>query len=413
MAVASNEFRNKLLRQQTAENGKELVKTLIKARDRVEDKIVKAARQRKFGQVKSLRTGLYKDLSQEYLRLQGNLDGWTKDSILNTSKPYHKLAAADLLAKDSIRAQSFTQFSSKHMEEYFELVHPFNAEKLAAVNVHMNPQITRMLDSDVRQIRSAVIDVFREAQVAALTSEERFKLLRDSVMGVGEKPASWAFIDASGKKWKPNNYFDMLNRTVTANIARTSYNDSLIDEGRDLVQIIGGLSANSHPACVAWVGKVVSLTGATPGYQPISKYIEAGGFHPNCVHTTVYVSQEFEPNQKLLEEQKGEPAPKVSEPKPKAKQSISNPPQPRRKKRKVESAEDAQRRLDKLKADNREATTRLAKMKESNRKKALELARIEQQKRIAAMQKQIDDLDAETKRIDKELSKEDRRSPHP
>jgi len=152
--------------------------------------------------------------------------------------------------------------------------------------------------------------------VAGLTADERYRLLQGRVLDVAEKPNSWAFIDASGAKWKPGNYFSLLNRTVSANVARESYQDTLIDEGRDLVQIIGGLSSNSHEACVAWDGRIVSLTGNTPGFPLLSDYTSVGGFHPNCVHTTVYMSDSFKPHQKIIEEQINTPEPSVTGSKP-------------------------------------------------------------------------------------------------
>jgi len=125
-------------------------------------------------------------------------------------------------------------------------------------------------------------------------------------MDLAENPKSWQFIDRSGRKWKKNNYFDMLNRTVTANVARDTYHDALADENRDLVQIIGGTSADSNEACIKFDGKIVSMTGATSGFPTLGEYISEGGFHPNCVHSTAYISKTFGPHQKLIEEQTGE-----------------------------------------------------------------------------------------------------------
>ena len=296
--------RNQLLENQIARNRADMIDTLRKARRRVEMQIVEAARNERFSTVRRIRDGIYKDIGAEYVRLQGDLDVWTNESILRTSRAYYSLAAADLMATDGDRLSSnFTVFSAKHNEEYFSRVHPFNAEKLAAVNVHLNPQLVKMAEADVRALRSATVDAMREAHIAGMTPSERAKLLRSKVMDYADNPKSWAFIDKSGRKWKANNYFDMLNRTVTANVARDAYDDALIDEQRDLVMIIGGTSADSNEACIKFDGKIVSLTGQTSGFPTLAEYISEGGFHPNCVHSTAYISKTFGPHQKAIEEQ--------------------------------------------------------------------------------------------------------------
>jgi hypothetical protein len=305
MAYLNRKQRNQLLQNQIDENRVGMLKALKDGRRRVEMRIIEAARNERFATVRRIRDGIYKDISEEYKRLQGDLDEWSQDSILRTSKVYHGLAAADLLATDEDRlASSFAKFSAKHNEEYFAKIHPFNAEKLAAVNVHLNPQLVRMAETDVRALRTATVDALREAHIAGMTPQERAKLLRGKVMDYADNPASWKFIDRSGKRWKKNNYFDMLNRTVTANVARDTYHDALADEQRDLVVLLGGTSAESHPACEKFNGKVLSLTGQTPGFPTLDEYIGEGGFHPNCVHSTAYISPDFGPHKKMIEEQK-------------------------------------------------------------------------------------------------------------
>ena len=302
--------RESLLLRQTTSNRVALVEALLKARKHIESAIMRAAKDKRFATVRRIREGVYKDIQTEYVALQGNLDRWTRGSIRKTSKEFHGLAAEDLLLTEADKKViSFTKFSKASMDGYFARIHPFNADRLAAVNVQMNPHLTRMLDTDVRALQNAVVDVFRETKVAGLTSVERWNMLQARVLEYADNPTSWKFISRDGRKWKRGNYFNMLNRSVSAQVARDSYNDTLISENRDLVQIIGGLSSNSHEACRRWVGRVVSLTGATPGYPPLSQYISEGGFHPNCVHTTVYMSPEFEATAKVLDEQKGEPAP--------------------------------------------------------------------------------------------------------
>jgi len=319
-APSKNEVlrRERLLRRVTAQNQDDIVGALLKGRENVENSMIKAARNQRFGTSKAIRDGVYVNLRDQYMQLQGDMDTWTDKSIENTGKEFHHLVVEDL-ATDGIKAQSFTQFKDNHFREYFERVHPMNADRLAFTNVNMNKQLSGMLDSDIAQMQQKTVEVFRRAQVEGLTSSERFKLLRGSLLDVADNPKSWQFIASDGKKWANNNYFSMLNRTISANVARDSYNDELTDQGLDLVQIIGGISSNSAKACIAYAGRIVSLTGATSGYPTLADYEGAGGFHPNCVHFTAYVSEFTKKGLSLLEEQKGEPKPVVEQPKSKRK----------------------------------------------------------------------------------------------
>jgi len=308
--LATISKREKLLAVNTRENTKDLVKYLAAGKERVAYQVEKAARNKRFATSRRIRDGLYLQLSREYDRIQNDLDGWTKTSIRRTSKDWHGLAGADLIATtEDARVAAFTEFSRKHIDDYFARIHPFNADKLAAKNVHLNPQLTRMLESDVRQLRGVVVDVMRQGEVEGLTVADRAKLMQTRTGAASGALNSWAFIDAANRRWKAGNYFAMLSRTVTANVARDSYHDALADEGRDLVQIIGGVSIRSHPACATWAGRVVSLTGATDGFPMLDEYIADGGFHPNCVHVTRYISEDFAPHKKIVDAQRGLAAP--------------------------------------------------------------------------------------------------------
>ncbi len=322
--------RNAKLLRQTTHNRVALVDALLKSRTHIENAILKAAKDKRFATVRRIREGVYKDIQAEYVAMQGNLDKWNNAAVKDTAKVYHGLAAADLLLTDKDKSViGFTRFSKRHMEDYFERISPFNADKLAAVNVSLNPQLTKMATQDVKALQNAVVDVFRETKVAGLTSAERWTMLQTKVLDYADNPDSWKFIDKAGRKWKRGSYFNMLNRTVSAQVANESYNDTLTDEGRDLVQIQGGLSSNSRDACVKWVGRVVSLTGVTAGYPTLQDYIDDGGFHPNCVHYTVYMSDQFEKSKAIIDEQKGVPAPTVKKSRSKPVVKMKNADKPK------------------------------------------------------------------------------------
>ena len=322
--------RNAKLLRQTTHNRVALVDALLKSRTHIENAMLRAAKDKRFATVRRIREGVYKDIQAEYVSMQGDLDKWNNAAVKGTAKMYHGLAAADLLLTDKDKSViGFTKFSRKHMDDYFERISPFNASKLAAVNVGLNPQLNRMAQTDIRALQNAVVDAFRESKVAGLTSVERWNMIQGNILKYADNPESWKFIDKAGRKWRRGNYFNMVNRTVSARVASDAYNDTLTDEGRDLVQIQGGLSSNSRDACVKWVGRIVSLTGATSGYPTLQEYIDDGGFGPNCVHYTVYMSDQFEASRKVIEEQKGRPSPAVTHPRTKPVIKMKNADKPK------------------------------------------------------------------------------------
>jgi len=310
---------------------------LLKSRKRVEDAIVKAARDKRFGTSANIRDAVYVNLKNEYVKNQGDLDTWTKRSIENTGKDSYLLVNKDL-AEVGAKTASFVKFKEDHFKEYFERVHPLNAKRMAATNVELNSKLNNMLGMDIREMQNATVNVFRQARVEGMTAVERYKLLQGNLLSIADNPESWKFIASNGAKWQPNNYFMMLNRTISANVARDTYNDGLTEEGHDLVKIGGGgLSTNSAAACIAYKGKVVSLTGKTPGFPTLQDYIDAGGFHVNCVHYTVAVFQESKRGAKLIEEQKDQPAPEVKQPEKRAKTSAKKAYSPPKTAKKVEA----------------------------------------------------------------------------
>jgi hypothetical protein len=285
-----------------------MVDTLLEARKHIERRLLKAATDKRFATVRRIREGIYKDIQAEYVALNGDLAKWTDESILATSKEYHALAAKDLLLTDDDKSViSFTKFSKKHTDDYFARISPFTAAENVAINAHLGS----MASTDIRAMQTAFTEAFREAQVAGMTSAERWTLMQSKLLKYADDPDTWQFIDRAGRKWKRGNYFNMVNRTVSAQVSRDAYNDTLTDEGRDLVQIIGPLSSNSHDACIKWVGRVVSLTGNTSGFPTLQDYVDDGGFHPNCVHSTVYISDKVEKTAQIIDEQRGTPAPNV------------------------------------------------------------------------------------------------------
>ena len=91
------------------------------------------------------------------------------------------------------------------------------------------------------------------------------------------------FKDRAGHQWNMRTYSKMVARTTTMECMLEGTKNRLIEHGYDLVQV----SKHYRPCdkCAPWEGRILSLTGRTPGYPTLEEAKVAGLFHPHCRHT--------------------------------------------------------------------------------------------------------------------------------
>ena len=285
--------RRQVLLAQERVGAEAMRKVILKARNRMERKIVAAVRDQRFASAATLRDTLYADLRKEYIRFGGELDDFTSSRVKATAKEWRRMAIDDL--PPGQYNQRWKQFSRKYVDDMTRIVSPKTGKHLAAVNGRLGG----MLEQDIRTLRKAVIDVNRQAALTGMTARE----IQKEVMGtVLSKSNTWAFIDQSGRKWKAGNYFNMQNRTLHATVARETTVNVMNEAGVDLAIIEGGVVGDSHPGCVAWAGRIVSVSGTSTEYPALDDAIADGLYHPNCRHYLAYVSASTDDLKKQAEE---------------------------------------------------------------------------------------------------------------
>ncbi len=92
------------------------------------------------------------------------------------------------------------------------------------------------------------------------------------------------FKDAAGREWNMRSYTEMVARTTTREVMINGTANRLLEHGQDLAEITGGSAKNTCEICKGWTGRIVSLTGKTPGYPTLDDARAAGLFHPRCTH---------------------------------------------------------------------------------------------------------------------------------
>jgi len=272
--------RQPILDGQILANAEALRRVLLGARDRIEKQILRATQKGNIASAAWLRDNLYQDLKGQYLVLQGDLDGWAATSVENGARTWVGLAATDAGTKPKT---AWNRFSTDYLNLMIQQYTPSTMGGLAAVGAgDLAPALGGMLKRDIDILRQVVMDTTRLQAATGMTAKEWRRTVQAEVME--QTGDAWNFIDKSGKTWTANNYFNMLNRTLSANTARDSYLSSMAEDGYDLATIEGGIPPNCCPFCLKWVGKIVSVSGTSKKYPSLEEAKKGRVFHPRCRH---------------------------------------------------------------------------------------------------------------------------------
>ena len=98
-----------------------------------------------------------------------------------------------------------------------------------------------------------------------------------------QKQGIQSFTDKLGRNWNLETYTNMCVRTASMEALNMGTANRLLEAGHDLVKVTTHKGA--CPRCQPWQGKILSLTGKTPGFSTLSQAKDSGLFHPNCRHS--------------------------------------------------------------------------------------------------------------------------------
>lgn len=130
-------------------------------------------------------------------------------------------------------------------------------------------------------VRLAGQEAIRKKIAGGIISGTDQKEIAKAVQGVIDDQGITALIDKGGKKWKLDTYATMLSKQIMADASRDATRNNAEEFGFDLVQIS---RHNAEDQCREWEGKIMSLSGATPGYETIEHAKGIHLFHVNCKH---------------------------------------------------------------------------------------------------------------------------------
>lgn len=163
---------------------------------------------------------------------------------------------------------------------------PINKEAIASLVSDTNTAFAQSLTAIQRNSAALVSDAFKQQLNFIIADGTLTGAARDTI-AAGVKQAIKAngisaLTDKAGKKWSFDSYAQMLVRTKAVEARNAGLANKMLQNGYDLVQVSNHNS--SHPACAKYEGKILSVTGNTPGYPTLEQATFEGLFHPNCQH---------------------------------------------------------------------------------------------------------------------------------
>ena len=105
--------------------------------------------------------------------------------------------------------------------------------------------------------------------------------------------------DKRVRYYNPEQWSETIARTRSRALQEKGLHDEMAEAGFDLVIVsIGG----SGDMCKHWEGKILSISGKTPGYQTVTEAQGIHLFHPNCVHSTspIVATQDVETGETVI-----------------------------------------------------------------------------------------------------------------
>ena len=161
----------------------------------------------------------------------------------------------------------------------FGAIHQQAAQVLAENAYQRFEDVAQVIGRQVNDIyRELALENVRGTVVGYDTWKQTAKRYREQLAERGVT----GFKDRSGKMWNMRTYTEMHARTVCMEAHLQGTANRLVEQGHDLIKV--STHRGACPLCTPFEGKILSITGKTPGYPTLEEAKAAGLFHPNCRH---------------------------------------------------------------------------------------------------------------------------------
>lgn len=117
--------------------------------------------------------------------------------------------------------------------------------------------------------------------IGKISGKTRKEIVRE-IKAILKNEGLTALRDRSGKSWTLDRYAEMLFKTKMVEARNRGFVNRMVENKKDLVQVSD--HRGECDLCRPWEGRILSITGATPGYPTLAQAEANGLFHPNCKH---------------------------------------------------------------------------------------------------------------------------------
>jgi hypothetical protein len=210
-------------------------------------------------------------------KILSDLDKKTGQYFNKEMEPYYKMGAEDAiktLKDDGFPvSESFTAIDREAIKSIVNGTMTYYREAYTGIK----REALRMLTQAQRERVQAIL---AEGRITGDTK----KIIQNRIISE-LKDGFTVLIDRSGKRWKLDNYADMLTRTTFAKTVNEGLENRLISQGNDLVQISDHMG--ECRLCRPWENQILSISGKNPKYKSLEYARSKGLFHPRCRHRSL------------------------------------------------------------------------------------------------------------------------------
>jgi hypothetical protein len=202
---------------------------------------------------------------------------WVEENIPKAAREGVARAIVNLGVAETLeQAEGLINFNRPNQRMISAAVADTQSDLLAVTS-----NISRKTRATVRKVMASAT---RENMAAGINGRKSIK--RDVVAGLRKelgKAVDTGIIDASGRRWKPEVYAEMITNTKMSEVFDEANRNESIQRGA-LYAVISGHGAKD--ACKFHEGRIIKLTADAPGNYPTYESLKASGqiWHPNCKH---------------------------------------------------------------------------------------------------------------------------------
>lgn len=150
-----------------------------------------------------------------------------------------------------------------------------------ATNAAEAPNVAATALSPQRQAVDRAIASTRGGAPYSSLSLSRIQAAQKALDDLGEQGIT-GYVDRAGRRWNLVSYVEMATRTAVSNAWDDLQTAVMSRSGLDLVLVATHSTEGSCRHCLPWLGRTLSLTGATRGHPTLDDAKASGFRHPNC-----------------------------------------------------------------------------------------------------------------------------------